>query len=112
MIAAERNLQAMQNLFQMGQRTSNDLASAISLQARARIASATADAEYQIYLAQLATSTGCLLGQSGVEWKTLSNHQLLEKTAPMPIPIPRDVAGEENAELSNPNLTPSKNDDE
>ena len=111
-IAAERNLQAMQNLFQMGQRTSNDLATAISLQARARIASATADAEYQIYLAQLATSTGCLLGQSGVEWKTLSNHQLLEKAAPMPIPIPGDVAGEENAELSNPNLTPSKNDDE
>jgi outer membrane protein TolC len=110
-IAAGRNLDAMQTLFKMGERASTDLANAIQLQAVARITSARADMNYQIGLAQLATATGCLLGQSGVEWQTLGHHELLEKIAPMPPPIPGDVAGEVNAELSNPNLVPSKNDD-
>ena len=102
----------MQTLFQMGQRTSNDLANAINLLAIARIASAKSEAEYQIYLAQLANSTGCLLGQSGVEWKTLGNPGQLERITTLPSPMTIDVAGEENKKLSNPDLSPSINDND
>ena len=90
--AANRNLEAMRTLFQMGERNSNDLANAINLLSRARINSATQDSDYQIALANLAAATGCLLGHAGVEWRDASHLELLEAPQTLSPPIPFDIA--------------------
>ena len=105
--AANRNLEAMKTLFQLGQRTSTDLANAINLLAGARINSVTQDASYQIDLANLANTTGCLLGHAGVEWGDVSRLDLLENPQTLSPPIPFDVADPPPADTAAKEATPS-----
>ncbi|MDG2022384.1 MAG: TolC family protein [Phycisphaerales bacterium] len=108
--AANRNLEAMKTLFQMGERTSTDLANAINLLALARINSVSQDANYQIDLANLAAATGCLLGHAGVEWKDASRLDLLENPQTLSPPLPYDVADAPPAE-ADPKKKTSESDD-
>ena len=96
----------MQVLFQRGERTSTDVASAINQFAQARISVASAEAGYQVSLANLAGATGCLLGHSGVEWQSYLDLESLEQVAPISHPLPIDAAGIFNRELSQPDLKP------
>jgi outer membrane protein TolC len=105
--AANRNLDAMRTLFQMGERNSNDLSNAINLLAVARINSATRDSEYQIDLANLAAATGCLLGHAGVEWRDASDLELLKAPQTLSPPIPFDVADPPPADTAAKEATPS-----
>ena len=108
--AANRNLEAMKTLFQMGERTSTDLANAINLLALARINSVSQDANYQIDLANLAAATGCLLGHAGVEWRDASRLDLLENPQTLSPPLPYDVADAPPAE-ADPKKKTSESDD-
>ena len=105
--AANRNLEAMKTLFQLGERTSTDLANAINLLAGARINSVTQDASYQIDLANLANTTGCLLGHAGVEWGDVSRLDLLENPQTLSPPIPFDVADPPPVDTTAKEATPS-----
>ncbi len=108
--AANRNLEAMKTLFQMGERTSTDLANAINLLALARINSVSQDSSYQIALANLAAATGCLLGHAGVEWRDTSRLDLLENPQALSPPLPYDVADVPPAE-ANPKKTDPESSD-
>ena len=69
--SARRNLDLMERLYTMGEVTSTDVVVAIRLFADSRVAVADADSNYQISLARLSSSIGCVLGFSGIEWATL-----------------------------------------
>ena len=105
--AAQRNVDAMTTLFQLGERTSSDLAQAIMSLSQAQTASASAEASYQIDLAVLASSTGCLLGHAGVEWSGYENMQMLEEPEALSPPIPIDVADIESEALSDDGVEPN-----
>ena len=77
----------------MGEVTSTDVVVAIRLLADSRVAVADADSNYQISLARLAASIGCVLGFSGVEWRTLQETQRLEDAQD---PIHEDVGDPES----------------
>ncbi|MCP4836556.1 MAG: TolC family protein [Phycisphaera sp.] len=76
--SARRNLDLMERLYTMGEVTSTDVVVAIRLFADSRVAVADADSNYQISLARLSSSIGCVLGFSGIEWRTLQETQRLE----------------------------------
>ncbi|MDG2030190.1 MAG: TolC family protein [Phycisphaerales bacterium] len=104
--AAQRNVDAMSTLFQLGERASTDLANSIFLLAEAQIQSAKSEADYQINLAILAKSAGCLMGHAGIEWGQFADPSLLEKSETMPKPITEDLADSERERLSNPLVVP------
>ena len=67
----------------------------------------TQDASYQIDLANLANTTGCLLGHAGVEWGDVSRLDLLENPQILSPPIPFDVADPPPADTAAKEATPS-----
>ena len=110
--AAQRNVDAMSTLFQLGERTSTDLANSIFLLAEAKIQSVRSEAEYQINLVLLARSIGCLMGHAGIEWGYFADPSLIEKDEKLPPPITRDLADDERDRLSEPLAEPRGSDDE
>jgi outer membrane protein TolC len=108
--AAQRNVDAMSTLFQLGERASTDVANAIFLLSQAQIQSARSEADYQINLAILAKSAGCLMGHAGIEWGQYADAGLLEKSEAMPQPIDEDLADSERDRLSEPTAVPGDDD--
>jgi outer membrane protein len=66
--AAKRFFDAYKTLFDRGQIPSSNLTQALETLTTSQIQAASAEVNYQIALAQLAQSAGCLLGHAGVEW--------------------------------------------
>jgi outer membrane protein len=110
--AAQRNVDAMSTLFQLGERTSTDLANSIFMLAEAKIQLARSKADYQINQILLARAIGCLMGHAGIEWGYFADPGLIEKTEALPPPITRDLADEERSRLSEPQAQPETADDE
>jgi outer membrane protein TolC len=108
--AAQRNVDAMSTLFQLGERTSSDVANAIFLLSEAKIQNAQSEATYQINLAALAKSAGCLMGHAGIEWGHFADVGLIEADERMPPPITLDIADDERDRLSNPLSEPKVSD--
>jgi outer membrane protein TolC len=108
--AAQRNVDAMSTLFQLGERTSSDVANAIFLLSEAKIQNAQSEATYQINLAALAKSAGCLMGHAGIEWGHFADVGLIEADERMPPPITLDIADDERDRLSNPLAEPKVSD--
>ena len=77
--AARRNLDLMERLYTMGEVTSTDVVVAIRLFAESRVGVADADSNYQISLARLSSSIGCVLGFSGIEWMSLQETSRIER---------------------------------
>jgi outer membrane protein len=76
--AAQRFFSAYRTLFERGQIPSSNLTQALNSLSSSQIGAATAEANYQIALAQLAQSAGCLLGHAGVEWGDALDEKRLE----------------------------------
>lgn len=108
--AAQRNVDAMTQLFKIGSRTSTDLANAITLLAAAQSSEASAEANYQISFAQLAASVGCMLGHAGIEWGDYASLTMLESAEKLPVPIDEDLGDVERSELSDPDAVPNVSD--
>lgn len=70
-ILAERTLQAEQNQFRVGARTSTDVLDAATRLADAQASEIRALTDYQIAQVELAFATGTLLGASKIEWAPL-----------------------------------------
>jgi outer membrane protein TolC len=70
-ILAERTLQAEQNQFRVGARTSTDVLDAATRLADAQASEIRALTDYQIAQVELAFATGTLLGASRIEWTPL-----------------------------------------
>jgi outer membrane protein len=87
--AAKRFFSAYRTLFERGQIPSSNLTQALDSFSSSQIAAAAAEAQYQIALAQLAQSAGCLLGHAGVEWEDALDEKRLEelfKSSASPLP--------------------------
>lgn len=82
--AAKRFFAAYQTLFRRGEIPSSNLTQALQTLASSQVQAAAAEAQYQIALAQLAQSAGCLLGHAGVEWGPYLNKDGLEAAFPSP----------------------------
>lgn len=82
--AAQRFFDAYQTLFNRGQIPSSNLTQALQTLASSQVQAAAAEVQYQIALAQLAQSAGCLLGHAGVEWGRYLDADRLRAPAPSP----------------------------
>ena len=82
--AARRFYQSYKTLFERGQIPSSNLTQALEALNTAEINQVRAEVAYQISLAELAQSVGCLLGHAGVEWQDALDIERLEQGVPNP----------------------------
>ena len=82
--AARRFYQSYKTLFERGQIPSSNLTQALEALNTAEINQVRAEVAYQISLAELAQSVGCLLGHAGVEWQDALDIERLEHVVPDP----------------------------
>lgn len=77
--AARRFYAAYKTLFQRGQIPSSNLTQALEAVNAAEINQVRTEVIYQISLAKLAQSAGCLLGHAGVEWDAIRPEERIER---------------------------------
>lgn len=80
--AAYRFFDAYTTLFNRGQIPSINLAQALQAKGSAEIQTVTSEVQYQLSLARLAQSAGCLMGHSGVDWGNYLDKKRLEDVSP------------------------------
>jgi len=80
--AAYRFFDAYATLFRRGQIPSINLAQALQAKGSAEIQAVASEADYQIALARLAQSAGCLMGHSGVDWGNYLDEKQIEGPSP------------------------------
>lgn len=108
--AARRFFEAYGTLFDRGQIPSANLTDALRSLNASLINRARVETEYQVALAKLAQSVGCLLGHAGVEWSDVSDLDRLQAPAGDPtvgitdrfVSPSREYAGDPDAEVPAP----------
>ncbi len=119
-ILAARTLQAEQNQFEVGARTSTDVLDAATSLADAQLSEINALTEYQIAQVDLAFATGTLLGAARVDWEPRDPRRpgtsdfvgepRGRKPLGPPGPTPLDLQGPEPEPPADPPAAPAQND--